>query len=165
MCYQLPALALPGRTLVVSPLIALMKDQVDKLNDAGIGAIALNTVPVTRTKAKVIVELLKDAGMLRQTRDRRLIGIAGRLDRDAAPQLCATYRERAQRDRAEPERIAFYARTGFCRWKVCSSISAILTSWTAAGIATTACFLPRSARNATRPRGKAAAATQQDALP
>ena len=43
MCYQLPALALPGRTLVVSPLIALMKDQVDKLNDAGIGAIALNS--------------------------------------------------------------------------------------------------------------------------
>jgi len=78
----------------------------------------LNAVPVTRTKAKVIVELLKDAAMLRQTRDRRLIGIAGRLDRDAAPQLSTTYRERAQRDRAELERIAFYARTGFCRWKV-----------------------------------------------
>ena len=43
MCYQLPALALPGRTLVVSPLIALMKDQVDKLNGPGIGAIALNS--------------------------------------------------------------------------------------------------------------------------
>ena len=32
LCYQLPALALPGLTLVVSPLIALMKDQVDQLN-------------------------------------------------------------------------------------------------------------------------------------
>ena len=78
----------------------------------------LNTVPVTRTKAKVIIEMLKDAGMLRQTRDRRLIGIAGRLDRDSAPQMSTTYRERAQRDRAELERIAFYARTGFCRWNV-----------------------------------------------
>jgi ATP-dependent DNA helicase RecQ len=78
----------------------------------------LNKVPVTRTKAKVIIEMLKDAGMLRQTRDRRLIGIADRLDRDSAPRMSTTYRERAQRDRAELERIAFYARTGFCRWKV-----------------------------------------------
>ena len=36
ICYQLPALLLPGLTLVVSPLIALMKDQIDALAARGI---------------------------------------------------------------------------------------------------------------------------------
>ena len=43
ICYQLPALLLPGVTLVVSPLIALMKDQVDALVDNGISATFLNS--------------------------------------------------------------------------------------------------------------------------
>jgi len=41
--YQLPAILLPGLTLVVSPLIALMKDQVDELNRKGIRAAALHS--------------------------------------------------------------------------------------------------------------------------
>ncbi|HRE91652.1 MAG TPA: DEAD/DEAH box helicase, partial [Myxococcota bacterium] len=46
LCYQLPALMLPGLTVVVSPLIALMKDQVDQLRQRGIPAACINsTVP------------------------------------------------------------------------------------------------------------------------
>ena len=43
MCYQLPALMLPGITLVVSPLIALMKDQVAALIQAGIASAYINS--------------------------------------------------------------------------------------------------------------------------
>ena len=43
ICYQIPALALPGLTLVVSPLISLMKDQVGALNEAGVPAACINS--------------------------------------------------------------------------------------------------------------------------
>ncbi len=43
LCFQLPALVRPGLTVVVSPLIALMKDQVDSLNEAGVPATFLNS--------------------------------------------------------------------------------------------------------------------------
>lgn len=43
ICYQVPALMLPGITLVISPLISLMQDQVKSLNEAGIHAAFINS--------------------------------------------------------------------------------------------------------------------------
>jgi ATP-dependent DNA helicase RecQ len=50
LCYQLPAIALPGTAIVISPLIALMKNQVDQLNAFGINAQFLNS---TLTKSEM----------------------------------------------------------------------------------------------------------------
>ncbi len=43
LIYQLPAVLLPGLTVVVSPLIALMKDQIDKLTEIGVDALVVNS--------------------------------------------------------------------------------------------------------------------------
>src|SRR3954469_3255647 len=43
LCYQIPSLLLPGLTLVVSPLIALMKDQIDQLRKRGLAAERLDS--------------------------------------------------------------------------------------------------------------------------
>lgn len=59
ICYQLPALLLDGLTLVVSPLISLMKDQVDALNEMGIAATFVNS---SLSQAEVSIRL-KDAAI------------------------------------------------------------------------------------------------------
>ena len=43
LCYQVPALLLPGTTVVVSPLIALMQDQFEKMSDLGIASVQVNS--------------------------------------------------------------------------------------------------------------------------
>jgi len=48
--FQLPAVLLPGTTLVVSPLIALMKDQVDELNRRGIRAAAVHSLALPEAR-------------------------------------------------------------------------------------------------------------------
>lgn len=48
LCYQLPSLHLPGTTIIVSPLISLMKDQVDKLEETGLDASQLNSALTAR---------------------------------------------------------------------------------------------------------------------
>ena len=57
LCYQLPALQLDGVTLVVSPLIALMKDQHDKLDQRGIDVLRLDSTLTPRDEATAIARL------------------------------------------------------------------------------------------------------------
>ena len=54
LCYQLPAMILDGATLVVSPLIALMKDQVDALRARGLPATFINSsIPESEQRARI----------------------------------------------------------------------------------------------------------------
>jgi ATP-dependent DNA helicase RecQ len=57
LCYQLPALARPGVTLVVSPLIALMKDQVDQLQRLGVRATCINSAVAPDEQADRLTRL------------------------------------------------------------------------------------------------------------
>ena len=54
LCYQIPALMLPGLTVVVSPLISLMKDQVDQLRLLGVEAGYLNSAQTAQEQQKVL---------------------------------------------------------------------------------------------------------------
>src|SRR5471030_454598 len=54
LCYQLPAIARPGLTLVISPLIALMRDQVRALTAAGVAAGSLNSSNEPAENARVM---------------------------------------------------------------------------------------------------------------
>lgn len=59
ICYQIPALIMNGVTLVISPLISLMKDQVDSLKENGISATYINSTQ----SMEEIKDILKDASL------------------------------------------------------------------------------------------------------
>lgn len=60
ICYQVPALMLPGVTFVISPLISLMKDQVDSLNAMGIPATFINSTLSASEYAGAVQNILYD---------------------------------------------------------------------------------------------------------
>ena len=60
LCYQIPALLLPGTTVVVSPLISLMKDQGDKLVDMGLAAAQMNSTLTAREESDHLEQIAAD---------------------------------------------------------------------------------------------------------
>jgi ATP-dependent DNA helicase RecQ len=62
LCYQLPALLLPGLTLVVSPLIALMKDQIDRLRQRGIAAARIDST-LSADESRDILAAARSGGL------------------------------------------------------------------------------------------------------
>lgn len=74
LCYQVPALCLPGVTIVVSPLIALMKDQVDALKVNGIAAAFLNSSQSNWDQNNIINQLQRNELKLLYVAPERLLG-------------------------------------------------------------------------------------------
>ncbi|HEX8696926.1 MAG TPA: ATP-dependent DNA helicase RecQ [Longimicrobium sp.] len=64
LLYQLPALLLPGLTVVVSPLIALMKDQTDKLDELGVDAWTINSSLSAREKREAEAAVVEGEGKI-----------------------------------------------------------------------------------------------------
>jgi len=60
LCYQLPGSELPGITVIVSPLLSLMKDQVDKLHELGIDAAQVNSTLTAEEERVVMEEIVKE---------------------------------------------------------------------------------------------------------
>ncbi len=79
LCYQLPAVMMDGLTIVISPLIALMKDQVDSLNVAGIPAAFLNSSQNPGEQNHIIAQLNKNHIKLLYLAPERLFGSGNKL--------------------------------------------------------------------------------------
>jgi ATP-dependent DNA helicase RecQ len=75
LCYQLPALLLPGLTVVISPLIALMHDQVQSLNKNGVNAVYLNSSQSAEEQTEIwnILHEIKAKGNTSGVDDLKLI--------------------------------------------------------------------------------------------
>ena len=73
VCYQLPAMMLPGVSLVISPLISLMKDQVEALKQSGISAAYINSAMSQEEYQTVIREALKGCYKLIYVAPERLL--------------------------------------------------------------------------------------------
>ncbi len=74
LCYQVPALCFDGVTVVVSPLIALMKDQVDALVLSGVKAAFLNSTQHSSEQAEIMGQLRRNELKLLYVAPERLVG-------------------------------------------------------------------------------------------
>ncbi|MFT8704306.1 DNA helicase RecQ [Bifidobacterium aquikefiricola] len=61
VCYQIPSVLLPGLTVVISPLLSLMRDQVDALDDVGISAAFLNSTQTVDEQREVLAKACNHA--------------------------------------------------------------------------------------------------------
>lgn len=89
LCYQIPALMMEGTAIVVSPLISLMKDQVEALQANGISARALNSMNTDTDNASVRMECLQGKVKLLYISPERLISETNYLLRDIKISLFA----------------------------------------------------------------------------
>ena len=79
LCYQVPALCLPGVAIVVSPLIALMKDQVNALQLSGVAAAFVNSTQSAQEQAQIFQQLQQQQIKLLYVSPERLVGEDGYL--------------------------------------------------------------------------------------
>ena len=89
LCYQIPALMMEGTAIVVSPLISLMKDQVEALQANGISARALNSMNTDTENASVRMECLQGKVKLLYISPERLVSETNYLLRDIKISLFA----------------------------------------------------------------------------
>src|SRR5437868_10852315 len=94
LCYQVPALMLPKLTVVISPLISLMKDQVDALEKRGLPATFLNsTLSSSQISDRLTRALRGDVKMLYVAPERFDFGATAERLRDAGVSLLAVDEE------------------------------------------------------------------------
>lgn len=89
LCYQIPALMMEGTAIVVSPLISLMKDQVEALQANGISARALNSMNTDTENASVRMECMQGKVKLLYISPERLVSETNYLLRDIKISLFA----------------------------------------------------------------------------
>ena len=73
---------------------------------------------VARKKSRVVLAMLKDAGLVRERRGARFALARKEATEEVLAEVASSYRDRGERDREKLERMEGYARTAYCRWVV-----------------------------------------------